>query len=29
MKDAGFDEQKFVKRGGVFDWSRSTELKDW
>jgi radical S-adenosyl methionine domain-containing protein 2 len=25
MRDAGFDNQAFVDRGGVFDWSRDAE----
>lgn len=32
MKDAGYDEEAFHRRGGVFDWSRKVveeESLDW
>lgn len=26
LQDAGFDQQAFLRRGGVFDWGRQEEL---
>jgi radical S-adenosyl methionine domain-containing protein 2 len=25
LKDAGFDDQAFIDRGGIFEWSRSKD----
>jgi radical S-adenosyl methionine domain-containing protein 2 len=29
LKDAGFNQQAFIDRGGIFDWSRVEETSDW
>ncbi|THH11456.1 hypothetical protein EW146_g8035 [Bondarzewia mesenterica] len=29
LKDTGFNRQKFLERGGVFDWTRSEDDLDW
>jgi radical S-adenosyl methionine domain-containing protein 2 len=29
LKDAGFNKQAFLDRGGIFDWSRDEDTLEW